>query len=314
MILEIGGSVGVGGGNSRQDVIVVQSLLNRHMAASSGHLAVDGDFGVHTRAAIIAYQHKTGFAHPDGLIEPTGPTWHALTDTENLHQVHLYYDSLLTDAARWFEQAVGVIAIPRRSAPTLSFFDWDVKPHTDRGGRDGSEARFSPHPGNLCWGAKVSAGFKAKVISICKGLELNPDYLMACMAFETGETFSPTISNAAGSGAVGLIQFMKRTARSLGTTTEALGAMSAEAQLDYVEKFLKPYTGKLHQLEDVYLAILYPKDVGAPDATDVFVSPTISYVQNKGFDLDKDGKVTVSEIRATLRVKYQRGMERGNYG
>lgn len=41
---------------------------------------------------------------------------------------------------------------------------------------------------------------------------------MAAMAFESGETFSPSIKNAAGSGAVGLIQFMPSTAKALGTS------------------------------------------------------------------------------------------------
>lgn len=35
---------------------------------------------------------------------------------------------------------------------------------------------------------------------------------MACMAFETGETFSPNEPNKADSGAVGLIQFMPKVA------------------------------------------------------------------------------------------------------
>jgi membrane-bound lytic murein transglycosylase B len=65
----------------------------------------------------------------------------------------------------------------------------------------------------ITWGVKVSDAFKRKVIVISQGLGVSPDFLMACMAFETGETFSPAIKNAAGSGAVGLIQFMPSTAK-----------------------------------------------------------------------------------------------------
>jgi hypothetical protein len=59
---------------------------------------------------------------------------------------------------------------------------------------------------------------------------------MAAMAFETGGSFSPAVPNKAGSGAVGLIQFMPSTAKGLGTSTEALKKMSAVQQLDFVKK------------------------------------------------------------------------------
>jgi hypothetical protein len=60
----------------------------------------------------------------------------------------------------------------------------------------------------LSWGRKVSERFRARVYDIGHGLGLDPSDLMACMAWESGETFSPAVRNAAGSGAVGLIQFM----------------------------------------------------------------------------------------------------------
>ena len=49
---------------------------------------------------------------------------------------------------------------------------------------------------------------------------MNPDYLMSCMAFESMETFRADIPNKAGSKAIGLIQFMPKTAIGLGTTTK----------------------------------------------------------------------------------------------
>src|SRR5690606_22727031 len=92
----------------------------------------------------------------------------------------------------------------------------------------------STKPRALAWGAKVSAEFRARLCEVAAALGVEPDYLMACIAFETGETFRPDVRNAAGSGAVGLIQFMPATARGLGTSTEALARMSAVEQLDYV--------------------------------------------------------------------------------
>ena len=85
--------------------------------------------------------------------------------------------------------------------------------------------------GNIVYAERVSPGFVEKVIAIGLELDINPNHLMAAMAFETGGTFSPSKKNAAGSGATGLIQFMPSTARDLDTTVEALAAMSAEAQL-----------------------------------------------------------------------------------
>jgi len=68
-----------------------------------------------------------------------------------------------------------------------------------------------PSPTNaIAWGAKVSPEFKKRTVEISKELGINPDFLMACMAFESGATFRADIPNKAGSGAVGLIQFMCR--------------------------------------------------------------------------------------------------------
>ena len=100
---------------------------------------------------------------------------------------------------------------------------------------------------------------------------------MACIAFETAETFRPDIRNAAGSGAVGLIRFMPSTERGLGTSTEALTRMSAVEQLDWVRMYFKPYAGRLKTLSDVYMAILWPKAIGKPEDYVLFTRPSITY-------------------------------------
>ena len=66
----------------------------------------------------------------------------------------------------------------------------------------------------IAWGARVSAAFKRKVISISEGLGCDPSHLMSAMAFETGERFTPDVRNKV-SGATGLIQFMPATAQAL---------------------------------------------------------------------------------------------------
>jgi len=78
----------------------------------------------------------------------------------------------------------------------------------------------------IAWGAKVSPVFRDRVWWIADTLGLDPDDLMACMAWESAESFRADIKNAAGSGATGLIQFMPSTAKALGTTTTELAKMS----------------------------------------------------------------------------------------
>lgn len=166
----------------------------------------------------------------------------------------------------------------------------------------------------IIWSGKVSKEFVLKVKDIAKRLEMpteGANWMMACMAFETGETFSPTIKNGAGAPYYGLIQFGEAAAKDAGTTVAALLKMTAEEQLEYVYRFFKPYTGKLKTLSDIYMRILWPVAVGKPEDYVIFdqkVRPT-AYVQNKGLDINKDGKVTKAECAAKVQEKYVRGQK-----
>lgn len=162
----------------------------------------------------------------------------------------------------------------------------------------------------LAWGKKVDEAFRNEVFAICTRFgwrEQHASWLMGCMAFESGHTFSPTIKNAAGSGAIGLIQFMPATARGLGTSTELLSKMSAEGQLRYVELYFKAYAARIDSLSDMYMAILLPKYVGKPEESVLF-SSGIAYRQNSGLDANDDGKVTKAEATARVSATYQLGM------
>ncbi|MEI7869729.1 MAG: hypothetical protein WCI11_17720 [Candidatus Methylumidiphilus sp.] len=167
--------------------------------------------------------------------------------------------------------------------------------------------------GNLAWGAKVSAKFKSKVQIIAANIGCDPDFLMAAMAFETGETFSPDIKNSR-SGATGLIQFMPKTAIGLGTTTNNLAKMTAEAQLDYVADYFANQKGKLNTLEDVYMAILWPSAVGKANNHVLFTDPSVEYNQNKGLDLNKDGSITKAEAASKVNDKLIIGRKPSNLG
>ena len=164
---------------------------------------------------------------------------------------------------------------------------------------------------NMAWGKKVDSAFTQKIIQISKDFGWNTvqlNSLMACIAFESGETFSPSIKNGAGSGAVGLIQFMPATAEDLGTTTKQLVTMSAVDQLNYVRRYFSRYYRRIQTLEDMYMAILMPKYIGAPKTTAVFTKGGIAYQQNGGLDTNKDGFVTIEECAGKVNQKLIRGL------
>jgi hypothetical protein len=163
---------------------------------------------------------------------------------------------------------------------------------------------------DLAWGQKVNPTFRAKVLEICRNFGWTNDHaswFMSCMAFESGETFSPRVRNAAGSGAVGLIQFMPDTARGMGTTTDKLAEMSSVQQLDYVQRYFKPYATRIESLSDMYMAILLPKYVGQPDDAVLF-SNGVAYRQNAVLDSNNDGKVTKAEAAGKVADKFIKGL------
>jgi hypothetical protein len=165
----------------------------------------------------------------------------------------------------------------------------------------------------VAWSAKVTPLFIATVKDICQKLQCPVDELMSCMAFETGETFSPTIANGAGAPYYGLIQFGKAAATDARTTLEDLVKMTAEEQLEYVYRFFKPYTGKLKNIGDVYMRILLPKAVGKPDSYVLFNKEQgKAYFQNKGLDVNKDGDITRGECLVKIQDKMIRGLHPKN--
>lgn len=161
----------------------------------------------------------------------------------------------------------------------------------------------------LVWGRKVSQVFKDRVEWIASELGFDPNWLMAAMAFESGESFRPDIKNAAGSGATGLIQFMPTTAKNLGTSVQSLSKLTAEDQLKFVYKYFVPYRGRIKSLDDLYMAILWPAAIGKPADYKLFIRGGVTYRQNAGLDRDKNGYVSKAEAAAAVRAKYERGKD-----
>lgn len=167
----------------------------------------------------------------------------------------------------------------------------------------------------LAWGNKVDSNFRNQIINICYEFHwtsLHASWLMSCIAFETAETFSPSIKNAAGSGAVGLIQFMPATAKALKTSTQELAKMTAVDQLKFVELYFAPYSRRIETLSDMYMAILLPKYIGRPESEVLFTLGKVAYRQNSGLDVNSDGVITKAEATSKVQAKLVKGMQSGN--
>lgn len=156
----------------------------------------------------------------------------------------------------------------------------------------------------------------AHELSRIQGHLFDANWLMACMAFETGETFSASKRNPLSS-ATGLIQFMRATAIALGTTVEALAAMADEDQLRWVHRYFVARIkerGPIRSLEDCYMAILWPSAIGKPSEYAMFVKGAATYTVNAGLDANKDNRVTKAEAAAKVAAKLAKGMGEGYYG
>ncbi|EYF04386.1 penicillin-insensitive murein endopeptidase [Chondromyces apiculatus] len=77
----LGGSVGQGGQNAHDDVLLVQKQLNKnaHIVAEIGLVPETGTLDPLTQSAIVAFQRSiVRLSSPDGRIDPRGRTWRTL--------------------------------------------------------------------------------------------------------------------------------------------------------------------------------------------------------------------------------------------
>ena len=161
----------------------------------------------------------------------------------------------------------------------------------------------------LIFEEKVPASYRTDFVKTvnmyAQKLEINPNWLMAVMYFESARTFSPSIQNPY-TKATGLIQFMPSTAKELGTSITALSQMNAVDQLYYVYKYYVRYKAKLKSYVDLYLITFFPLAAGKPlDFILETKSLPASLIakQNPVFDINKDSKVTVAEIQQVMLNK-----------
>jgi hypothetical protein len=154
---------------------------------------------------------------------------------------------------------------------------------------------------------QFSDEFKSSLVEMSDSLNLDVSYLMTVFHVETIGTFKP--SKKSPIGAVGLIQFTPSTARWLGTNTYELSQMSRSKQLKYVAKYFDniiKYYGPLKSLEDVFMAVHYPRAIGKNIYSTVYKKGTAAYNANRFNDRNKDGKVTKYEICNFVRAIYNK--------
>lgn len=156
--------------------------------------------------------------------------------------------------------------------------------------------------------------FVEKVVSIAKYLEIEPDWLMLVMNSESGVN-SKAINfgckkggGSANTCAVGLIQFMPKTAVGLGTSNNSLYNMSALQQLDYVKKYYSPYKNKITSFYDLYLATFYPYAMGKGKTYTFGSEKGVDWArkvadQNKIIDVDKNGLIDMKDWKKYIDGK-----------
>lgn len=154
--------------------------------------------------------------------------------------------------------------------------------------------------------ASYRTAFIAKVIQVSTNLNIDPNWLMAVIHFESAGTFSPSITNSLGY--TGLIQFGQSAATDLKTTLSALRSMTAIQQLDYVERYYKMWYKRLkitspNSYIDTYLITLFPAAVNK-GLDFVIRASNISAAAferaNPAFDLNDNKEVTVGEIQQVM--------------
>jgi len=150
--------------------------------------------------------------------------------------------------------------------------------------------------------------FGSAVIKYAQMLNYDPDWLMFIMNMESNGTFRPDIQNPV-TKATGLIQFIPTTAEALGTSIEALKAMTNVQQLEFVYNYYKSWKHlKAKALHDVTLITFYPYAIGK--SLDYIIGSEKSMErakkigkQNPILDYNKDGLISVSDYLNAINAQ-----------
>lgn len=163
-------------------------------------------------------------------------------------------------------------------------------------GSSGASGRSLPDVPGLRERLAAEPGFGRAFLAMTDAMgwgQEQADYLAASIG-GIESRFSPQAQNPT-TRATGLIQFMPKTAASLGTSVEALYAMSATEQLPFVRAY---FADRKLNPRDIYPAIFWPAAIGKADDAVISRAGEKVYDQNKGLDVTKDGILTAGDIRS----------------
>jgi len=139
--------------------------------------------------------------------------------------------------------------------------------------------------------------FLKELNSIANDIGVDPSLILIKFYIESG--IDPTQRNR-DTDASGIFQLMWFNLPK-GMTPKEFSMLSATEQLKYYRKYITPYKKYLKnaEIEDLYLLGLYPAKV-INKTEIIFVYPSENYIQNRGLDTNKDGKITRRDIRRKI--------------
>ena len=207
-----------------------------------------------------------------------------------------------TAAIAKFQAAAGIPADGKPNADTIATLNkiMEVKPElfAKLTHSSSNDVKFGGSVADIDITTIQDPDFNTKLNKVADQLGVDTNSLIAIMKQESG--VDPTAINKS-SGASGLIQFMPKTALALGTTVEQIRKMSAVEQLDYVYRYFKMNKVKPGMdVGDLYLAVFYPAAVGKEDTHVISTVGHPIYNQNKGLDRNKDGTLTVADVKTSV--------------
>jgi len=136
--------------------------------------------------------------------------------------------------------------------------------------------------------------FMAEVQRVADKHGISVSDLLSVMKAENS-TFDPSRKNP-NSSATGLIQFMDKTAKWLGTSTTELAGMSRAGQMKWVDKYFDK-VGLPHGATkgQIYASIFKPAALKNKDFV-MYSKGSREYEANKGLDSDNKGSITLADL------------------
>ena len=165
---------------------------------------------------------------------------------------------------------------------------------------------------------KTTPGFRRALVALAGRLGVEADWLATVMSIESG--FSPSIQNPS-TKATGLIQIMPAEAPKLGTTVDALKAMTAETQLEYVELYYRQFARVPKSLCEQYLLNFAPACIGKDPSFAVYRGDhprcksqggdgRCAYDLNRPLDVDDSGDINCGDICVKIEAQYAKARGR----